>query len=86
MILALVVFVVVIALTVLFIKMNNTKLFLTSLIAICMLTTVGICIQKPIMHKNFSISIIDYLIKFDTDGSITTTKETTTTTIKEDKE
>ena len=86
MILALIVFIVVIALTVLFIKINNTKTFIASILIIGILATVGICIQKPIMHKNFSISIIDYLIKFDTDGSITTTKQTTTTTIKEDKE
>ena len=86
MILALIVFSAAIVLTVSFIKLNNTKIFLASLAIIGVLATIGICIQKPVMHNNFSVSIIDYLIKFNTDGSVTTTKQTTTTTIKEDKE
>lgn len=84
MILALIVFLLAIVLTVLFIKLNNTKIFLTLIAIIGALATIGIYVQKPVMHKNFSISIIDYLIKFNTDGSVTTTKQTTTTTIKED--
>ncbi len=46
--------------------------------------TAGICILKPVMHKPFSINVIEYLIKINNDGSITTTKQTTTT-ILEDK-
>ncbi|MBR6098367.1 hypothetical protein IKP85_01325 [bacterium] len=44
--------------------------------------TVGICIGAPQMHKTFSINIIDYLIKFNDDGSMSTTKQTTQTVIQ----
>lgn len=49
--------------------------------AICI--TAGICISQPVMHKPFSINIIEYLIKFNDDGSVSTTKQTTTTVLEE---
>lgn len=48
--------------------------------------TLGICFVKPVMHKQISFSVIDYIVKFNTDGSMTTIKQTTTTKLKhEDK-
>ena len=61
---------------------KTIKRIIAMLFVLLVLATAGICITKPTMHKNFAISIIDYLIKFNTDGSMTTTKQTTTTTIQ----
>ena len=59
-------------------KLTAFLLFLT---AVCL--TVGICIMHPVMHKPFSINIIEYLVKFNDDGSVTTTKQTTTTVLED---
>ncbi|MBR1908543.1 hypothetical protein IJ818_06375 [bacterium] len=59
------------------------KPFFIVIIFVCLVLTGGIIIQKPVMHKQFSLSVIDYLIKFNTDGSVTTTKQTTTTQLKQ---
>jgi hypothetical protein len=40
-----------------------------------------ICASSPVMHKPFSINIIEYLIKINDDGSMSTTKQTTQTII-----
>lgn len=45
--------------------------------------TAAICIVKPVMHKPFSVNVIEYLIKINDDGSVTTTKQTTTTVLEE---
>lgn len=65
-------------------KTKNNKLIFVVLITVGLLSTLYLCVSKPTLHKQFSISVIDYLIKFNTDGSVTTTKQTTTTVIKED--
>ena len=44
-----------------------------------------VLISKPVMHKQFNVSVIDYLIKFNDDGSMTTTKQTTTTQVQEER-
>lgn len=62
---------------------NTKKIFIISLLTIAIITTIGLCVKKPAMHKPLSIDYIDYLIKFNDDGSVTTTKQTTTTIIKE---
>lgn len=62
---------------------NTKKIFIISLLTIAIITTIGLCVKKPVMHKPLSIDYIDYLIKFNDDGSVTTTKQTTTTEIKE---
>ena len=64
--------------------MQNAKQFSLknanfTLIAIAFAATLAICIAAPVMHKQFSFSIIDYLIKFNDDGSMSTTKQTTQT-------
>lgn len=42
-----------------------------------------VLISKPVMHKQFNVSVIDYLIKFNDEGSMTTIKQTTTTQFQE---
>lgn len=68
--------------TVIFILKTIKKVVIT-LLAVVILSTIGLCVAKPALHKPFSINVIDYLIKFNTDGSVTTIKQTTTTQIKE---
>ena len=41
--------------------------------------TIWICSEKPDMHKPFSLNTIEYLFKINKDGSLTTTKQITTT-------
>lgn len=83
MITALIIFVSVIIGIVAVCCIKNIKYTLYTIVFIGIIATLGICVVKPDMHKNFSLSVIDYLIKFNTDGSMTTTKQTTTTVIKE---
>ena len=45
--------------------------------------TVWVCTSTPDMHKPFSVETIEYLMKFNKDGSVTTTKQVTQTVIKE---
>lgn len=59
-------------------KKINLKWFFVFVIAILVATTIGICVKKPVLHKPFQLNIEDYLIKFNTDGSVTTTKTITT--------
>ena len=59
------------------------KAFFIIILLVFVISTGFIVTQKPVMHKAFSLSVIDYLIKFNTDGSITTTKQTTTTQLKQ---
>ena len=62
-------------------KMQYTKHFSIALILLALIISISFCIKTPTMHKPISMSIINYLIKFNDDGSITTTKQTTTTQI-----
>lgn len=39
--------------------------------------TVYICVTLPKMHKPLSLQTIEYALKFNTDGSVTTTKTVT---------
>ena len=48
-------------------------------------STVFICVINPKLHKPFSFDIIEYLIKVNDDGSVTTTKQVTRTLIKKDR-
>lgn len=64
------------------IKAITVKVVLIALLTFMAVTSVAIMVTNPQMHKMFSMSVIDYLIKFNDDGSITTTKQTTTTEIK----
>lgn len=68
------------------IKAVTVKVVLIALLTFMAVTSVAIMVTNPQMHKMFSMSVIDYLIKFNDDGSITTTKQTTTTEIKHGEE
>ena len=46
--------------------------------------TIWICVQKPELHKPLSLNTIEYLLKINKDGSVTTTKQVTQTIIKQD--
>lgn len=54
------------------------KKILIVLIFISVLLTVGLCIAKPKMHKPFSLNVIDYFIKINSDGQTETVKTITT--------
>ena len=55
------------------------------LIALVVCFTVGVCTIKPDMHKPFNFNVIEYLVKINDDGSVSTTKQTTTTVLKDIK-
>ena len=54
------------------------KLVCFIILVLVLASSVWICIAKPDMHKPFSISTIEYLLNFNKDGSVTTTKQVTT--------
>ena len=61
----------------------NIKIFsIATLITIVGLTLI-LCFVQPKMHKTFQMNIIEYLIKFNSDGSVSTTQTTTTTVVKD---
>ncbi len=64
------------------VKAVTIKVVLILLLTFVAVTSVAFIVTKPQMHKMFLLSVIDYLVKFNDDGSITTTKQTTTTEIK----
>lgn len=60
-------------------KQFNIKGANALLITMAFVATLVICFSAPQMHKQFSFNIVDYLIKFNDDGSMSTTKQTTQT-------
>lgn len=64
-------------------KKKNLKTITAISLLFIIIVTVLFCTIKPKMHKPFNLNIVEYLLKINTDGSITTTKEVTTTIIKE---
>ena len=48
--------------------------------------TIWICSEQPQMHKPFSLNTIEYLFKINKDGSMTTTKQVTTTVMRDGSE
>ena len=83
MILAIITLLVIFSLILLSLVLKGLKKLITFLISITVLVTIGLCVTKPEIHKPFSISIINYIIKFNNDGSMTTTKQVSTTKIKD---
>ena len=65
-------------------KTNLSKLGKLIFVFVILLTAL-ICVLKPVMHKQFSINTIEYLIKINDDGTMTTTKQTTTTVLEKKK-
>ncbi len=77
---ALILFVIAV-LAVLFLIRLDTKVSVICLLVVLLGATGWICTSTPVMHKQFSINIIEYLIKINDDGSMSTTKQTTQTVI-----
>ena len=59
----------------------NLKVTSLIILATALGLTVWICVAKPDMHKRFSVNIIEYLMKINKDGSVTTTKQVTQTVV-----
>lgn len=59
----------------------NLKVTSLIILAAALGLTVWICAVKPDMHKKFSVNIIEYLMKINKDGSVTTTKQVTQTVV-----
>ena len=64
-------------------KNFNHKVFFIILLSLTFIATISVCIMNPKMHNYVPLNVIDYIIKFNTDGSMTTTKQVTTEVIKE---
>ena len=64
-------------------KNFNIKLFIYIILCTLIGITFFVCITKPQMHKQFQFNIIDYFIKINQDGSISTQKSITTSVIEE---
>ncbi len=60
------------------------KKILLTILTIILIITAVLCVMKPTMHKQLSFSVINYIIKFNDDGSMTTLKQTTTTKLKKE--
>ena len=65
---------------------NGIKVIFISALTIVLAATFWICIAKPQMHKPFSVNTIEYLLKINKDGSVTTTTQITETVIKKEGE
>ncbi len=61
----------------------SVKKFAICLITVIIIVSLVFCFTKPIMHKQFQIGVVEYLIKINTDGSTDVTKQTTTTILQE---
>ena len=85
MLLAVVVLFIILGLVLLF-KFMPIKVSGVILSVAALLFSAGICIVHPKMHKPFTIDIVEYFIKFNDDGSMTTTKQTTKTIFKQKME
>jgi hypothetical protein len=69
--------------TIMALKKFSLKGFGVAISILCLIISGLICFTLPKMHKPFSIDIIEYLIKINDDGSMTTTKQVTKTIIKQ---
>lgn len=61
----------------------NLKLFTVLTVSLLIILTIGIVVKKPQMHKQLQVNVIEYLLKINSDGSVTTTKSVTTNVVKE---
>ncbi len=56
----------------------NGKISVIVIVAAVSILTITFCFIQPKMHKPFQLNIIEYLIKINNDGSMTTIKSITT--------
>lgn len=61
----------------------NLKIFIITIICFLLVLSVGFAVKKPKMHNPLQINVIEYMLKINKDGSVTTTKSVTTNVIKE---
>lgn len=54
------------------------KIVVIALAVVAIAATIGFSANKPDEHKPFAMSVIDYIVNFNNDGSVTTTKQVTT--------
>ncbi len=57
----------------------STKVSTIIVLAFAFCATISLAVVEPRMHKPISMSVVEYLIKINADGTMTTTKQTTTT-------
>lgn len=62
----------------------SMKIIGLSVLILSAALTIWICSAQPDMHKPFSINTIEYLLKINKDGSMTTTKQVTQTVLKQE--
>lgn len=65
------------------IKNLNIKLVIVFILVLAGLVTIACAVLQPKMHKPFQMNILEYIIKINSDGSIESTKSTTTQSINE---
>ena len=58
-----------------FVPKTNLKKVGSIIFVFVVILSVSLCVIKPVMHKQFSINTIEYLIKIHDDGTMTTTKQ-----------
>ena len=68
-----------------FFKVCDLKKAGAVLILLFVGSTACIWVSTPVMHKQFSIDIVEYLVNINDDGSFSTTKQTTKTIIHKNK-
>lgn len=64
-------------------KKCNLKCLGISSVLLIVILTVILCVGQPKMHKPLQFNIIQYFLKINSDGTTSTTKQTTTTLIRE---
>ncbi len=85
MVLALILLIIFLTLLIIFVNLYkiNSKAVLAILVLLTFVISSTVCVLKPQIHKPFSIDVIEYFIKINDDGSMTTTKQVTKTVIKD---
>ncbi len=65
--------------------MKNTTVLIILISFLCVISGVLIFIS-PEMHKPFQFSVVEYIVKFNSDNSMTTTKKVTDYKIQKENE
>lgn len=55
------------------------------LLIVVVILTIYVCAKLPKLHKPISLQTIEYALKFNTDGSVSTTKTITTTKMTQEE-
>ena len=65
--------------------MRNKRMFIVFFVCLAILTVFCV-VKSPKLHKPFQVDIIEYILKFNDDGSLTKIKSSTTTVINRETE